>query len=298
MCLSLFLTLRSDGGLAVAEQRSKGWIPWLVGGVAAILGLAAWSSQAGNAATTGKIEEKSESPSGSCAPITARAFYLGLVIVGAFESAINWGLLSAFRLNSGRYEIAFGMWQANADAGTLGLLLQKYKDLGGTIDFSAYGDPKLWGSRIDAREIETVKGIFAQAGNDLTMRRAQVILFMEMYFLPACSLLQVFNGSQPASFAALASACVQLGTARTEQFLRQAIESAKSSGNAQLPLETLIMLNFCDLYIGWMQGIQSRGAYGFDLTDRPKILRYLVETDPQLQNDHTIHGVAIQRVTL
>lgn len=276
----------------MAEQRSRGWIPWLVGGIAALLGLAAWSSQAGNAATTGEIEGKSESPSGSCAPITARAFYLGLVIVGAFESAMNWGLLSAFRLNSGRYEIAFGMWQANADAGTLGLLLQKYRDLGGTIDFSTYGDPKLWGSRIDAREIETIKGIFSQAGNDPIMRRAQVILFMEMYFLPACSLLQVFNGSQPSSFAALASACVQLGTVRTEQFLRQALSANQGRSEQE------IMMGFCDLYIGWMQGIQSRGAHGFDLTDRPKILRYLVETDPQLQNDHTIHGVAIQRVTL
>lgn len=268
---------------------SRVW-PWVLGfGTLGLLGWAAWSNASGSG-SSGEIEPKSEEQSRVCAPITARAFYLGLLIVGAFESAMNWALFSMFRLASGRKEIAFGLWQANADAGTLGLLVEEYVKQGGQVNLAAFGDPRKWGSISDENQLAAIKQAFVATANDPAMRRAQVALFVPRYFLPACAMLQSIGGNLPASFAVLASASVQLGTERTQQFLQQAASANQG--------ERAIMLALCDLYINWMAGIQSRGSYGFDLTERPRILKYLVETDPQIQNPHTIHGVAIQTAAL
>lgn len=269
---------------------SRVW-PWVFGiGTLGLLGWAAWSNASAASGSNGEIEPKSEQPSRACAPITARAFYLGLLIVGAFESAMNWGLFSIFRLAGGRKEIAFGLWQANADAGTLGLLVEEYTKQGGQINLVAFGDPKNWGSITDESQLAAIKQTFEATANDPIMRRAQVAVFVPRYFLPACAMLQSISGNLPVSFAVLASASVQLGTERTQAFLQQAANANQG--------ERAIMLAFCDLYINFMAGIQSRGSYGFDLTDRPRVLKYLVETDPQIQNPHTIHGVAIQTAAL
>lgn len=270
-------------------KQLKKALPWLFG--AGALALLWGASSAAPSGGSTEIEPKGDQPSRDCAPISARAFYLGLLICAAFESAVNWGLVAVFRLYDGRKEINYGLWQANAGAGTIGLVLQAYTQLGGQYNVAALGDPRSWATASD-EQIAQIKAALESLGADPIMRKAQVQVFLPRYFLPACAMLQTFGGKMPASFAVLASACVQLGTSRTEALLQQAMQARTGT------TEQTIMLDFCDLYIAQMRQTQGQGNYSLDLTNRPTVLRYLVETDPQLTNPHTIHGVAIQTAAL